>query len=76
MKRIKEILNTESYKNLKYKQMLDIAKEEFKNFDDEELKVRFLEEAFNKLDKKSLGKNSAHDCATVLVELGTFEGCQ
>ena len=76
MGRISQIIESESYSKMSPKKMIGIAKKEFKTFDNDDLKIRFLEEVFKKYPKERLGNMTAKDAATLLVELGTYEGCQ
>jgi len=70
---IEDILFSESYRDMTTNEMVGIAEDEFRTFDNDELKIAFLEKAFEKLEP-SERSCSSYQCAKVLVESGSFEG--
>ena len=45
---IEDILFSESYRDMTTNEMVGIAEDEFRTFDNDELKIAFLEKAFEK----------------------------
>ena len=68
-------LSSKKYLTLPAEEVFEIAQNNFKYFDNDELKIKFLTKWFEAQDKDQLS-TTPEECAKVLVESGTFEGKQ
>lgn len=71
--KIKNVLDTEEYIRMTPSEMELLAKIYFKDFDDDDLKIRYLTECYKKIDSSKLSM-TPDKCAKFLVECGSFEG--
>lgn len=68
-------LSSKKYLTLPAEEVFEIVQNNFKYFDNDELKIKFLTKWFEAQDKDQLS-TTPEECAKVLVESGTFEGKQ
>ena len=75
MNRIKNLVKTKQYISWSKSEVEEVARQEFKKFNNDKLKIKFLEQWYQNQPAETLSM-SPDKCAKLLVESGTYEGGQ